>query len=58
MNELIELLGIVRHLAWLYLWGVFIAATALLLLDTGRRADRRIVEPHRRWTSLEREAAE
>jgi len=58
MNELIELLGVARGVAWLYLWGLFVAATALLLFDSGRRSDSRIVEPHRRWATLEREAAE
>jgi len=58
MNEFIELLGIARGMGWVSLCGVFLAATALLLFDRGRRTRERRVEPRLRVISLEREVVE
>jgi len=58
MNEFIELLGIARGLGWVSLWGVFLAATALLFFDRGRRTGLRLLEPRLRVVGLEREVVE
>lgn len=42
MNDVLDFLGIVRNLAQVYLWAMFLAAAALWVADVSRRRSGRV----------------